>query len=580
MTREYLIERLKQQPNREYIDRAIKHENVIKFISQFALNKGDLSRQQTHLTDFLNAVRNRLNNDDAFLNFENNITYPLQTNELIESMFNALKRIFDANDKYINFEFDNVETKQDSQKFINVKWFQNEGWELFTHSPNTVLIVDLPEVQVSDLPEPYLYPVPINKVLDIDVEENQIKSIIYEVDEEFIIGIDSESYIVLQKYKKGNDWDKLIEIANIEHTLNRCPANFLNNKNLYSDNEIIKASPISKSIGEILDLLVLYVNKTIIDNYIVPYIVKYGDNDCDYDNGAYYCDGGLLKVKAEQGEDSWAQDGRTHKFFKCPKCNKTTGYAETIKVPTPQDKDEYDLATNALTFITPDTTIFTYSDTRIADKEKKIYNQVVGITQDLNPKQQQNEVRVKTNLENQNQVLINWKKPFESSIMRTNNDVLMFRYKDKFLGSVVDLGRRFFMQTMQEIFEEKTLAKENGLDNIIDYDQQAIDAKYSNNPEQRKRALLMLELSRVLRPLNEKTPEAVDSLYLADKISRITYILYTEFYNFLSRYEAEKGMKITEFDFNNLVKELKETFNKYISDYEQQSNVQSSPIST
>lgn len=573
MTREEAIYRLKLNVNRENLDRAIKHENVIKFLSQFALNKADASRQQTYLSDFLKEVRARLNNDDAFLNFENNITYPLQTNEFIESMFNALKRIFEANDKYINFEFDDLETKQEAQQYINLKWFQSEGWELFQHSPNTILIVDMPKEQLTDLPEPFFYPLSIRKVLDIDVVENKIQSIIFNIDKELILAIDSDTYLLLKRNNKSDDWDQLEEIASVSHELGRCPANFLNNKNLYSDNEIVKASPISKSVGEILDLLVLYTNKNTLDNYMLPTTIKYGDDDCSYDDGNFYCDSGLLKVKTEDGHESWALDNTTNKFVKCPKCNKRLGTAETITVPTPRDKEEYDLAVNALTYKTPDTEIFVYSDTRITDKEKKIYNQVVGVTQELNPKQQQNEVRVITNLENQKQTLINWKRPIENSMERTNNDILIFRYAEKFLGSIIDLGTMFFLQTVSELYEEKELASKNGLDNIIDYDQQIIDVKYANNPEQRKRALLILELSKVLRPLNNKTPEAVDTMRQADKVGPETYTLYTEFYSFLARFEVDNKRKLTEYDFNKLVTELTKSFNKYINDYEQAAEV-------
>jgi len=569
MIREEAIVRLELNVNRNSLDRAIKHENVIKFLSQFAINKADASRQQTYLNDFLKEVRARLNNDDAFLDFENNITYPLQTNEFIESMFNALKRIFEANDKYINFEFDNPEIKQEAQQYINLKWFKNEGWELFQNSPNTILIVDMPSEQLTELPEPFFYPLSIRKVLDIDVVENQIQSIIFNINEDLILAIDSENYLLLKRYKGSNDWQKLEEIASVPHSLGRCPANFLNNKNLYTDNEIVKASPISKSVGEIIDLLVLYTNKNTLDNYMLPATIKYGSSDCDYDDGNYYCDSGLLKVKTEDASDSWALNVTTNKFVKCPKCNKKLGTAETITVPTPESKEEYDLAVNALTYITPNTEIFEYSDKRITDKEKKIYNQVVGVSQELNPKQQQNEVRVITNLENQKQTLINWKKPFEYSMERTNNDVLIFRYAEKFLGSIVDLGTMFFLQTIEELYEEKSLASENGLDNIIDYDQQIIDVKYANNPEQRKRALLTLELSKILRPLNDKSPESVDSLYEGSKISQNVYILYSEFYSFLARFEVDNKKKITEYDFNTLVTELKKSFTKYISDYEE-----------
>ena len=569
MTREEAIAILKESKNRKYLEKAVKHENVIKFLSQFALNKADATNQRTYLKDFLSAVRSRLNNDDAFLNFENNITYPLQTNELIESMFNALKRIFEANDKYINFEFEDLEIKQDAQKYISLKWFQEEGWELFAHSPNTILVVDLPEIQNTELPEPFFYPLSISDVLEINVVENKIDYLIYCIDEDLILAIDKSEYLLLRRNKKTDDWDKLEELAIIPHSLGRCPANFLNNKNLYADNQIVKASPISKSLGEIMDLLSLYTNKNTLDNHILPHVVKYGGDGCDYDNGYNYCDNGLLKVKQTEGDDSWAIDAETHKFLRCPKCNKTLGQAETITVPTPRDKEEYDLAVNAITYVTPDTQIFEYSDKRINDKEKKIYNQVVGITQELNPKQQQNEVRVVTNLENQNQVLITWKRPFETSMERTNNDILIFRYMDKFLGSIVDLGTKFFLQTVNELYEEKQKAEESGLDNIINYDQQIIDVKYSNNPEQRKRSLLMLELSKILRPLNDKKPEDVDKLYLGDKITRDTYIRYTEFYSFINRFEIENNTQINEFELNILINNLKESFTKYISDYEE-----------
>lgn len=572
MTIEEAIFFLEQNKNRIFIERAIKHQNLIRFLTQFAIDNGDLTRQQTYFQEFLNDIKIRYNNDDAYVNFVNNITYPLQTNEFIEGIFSELKRVFQANDKYIDFKFKNTEISQDAKDFIKIKWFEEEGFDLYTHSPNTILITDLPETQdLSDNPKPYFYPLFIENVLEIEVKNNIIKAVGYDTtingNPNYIVVIDSLNYLLLKRNEKNpNDLKKLEEINSVPHSLGKCPAEWLNNTNLYNDNEIVKASIISKSLGSIQNLLKLYTDKTTLDNYILPLIVKYKTEGCNYEQGNLRCDEGILKVINKEGNDiiAFYPGGR---IMNCPICNKKMGVAMTIEVASPDSKEEMDLAINAITFKNPDTKIFEYSDVRIKAKEKEVKDNILGSSDELNPNQQQNALRVASNLDGKNQVFIGFKKSWENAMLMVNNNTLIFRYAEKFIGGVVNLGTQFFRKTLEDLFKEQKEAKELGLDSVLDCQSQIISLKFVNDPDKLNRANIILRLSANLRPYKDKTAESVDKLYSERAISQEDYILFTEFSSFIIRFEDEKKKQITEYEYSSLLKEFKKSINEYISDY-------------
>ena len=138
------------------LSRAKLHQMRIKFHTVKRVTSFNAPYISLPLTQFLAMVENILPHD-KFVLFKALFRYPIKTNEITEICFDKLSRIFDGRNPAYNYQFINAAQRDDWEQYRITKLdepnvWSTKGWEFFKSEINSVLIVDVPREQKTELP--------------------------------------------------------------------------------------------------------------------------------------------------------------------------------------------------------------------------------------------------------------------------------------------------------------------------------------------------------------------------------------------------------------------------------------------
>lgn len=521
------------------ISRAILHQNRLRFHCQTELTPYIMQPA----SDFLSFVQNVLPHD-KFKLFKELFRYPVKTNEITAICFDKLSRIFDGRNPAYNYQFTDTEALDDWEEYrlqyLNepMVW-QTRGWEYFQTEINSVLVVDLPQEQRSELPMPYFYWLPIERVLAYksDRDKGVLKYIIFRQKDDRIVVIDDERYRVFR-----NNCDQLGELlSEAPHDLGYCPARFFWNTAINLREPDVKASPLTKEL-DALDWYLFYaISKRHLDMYGSYPIYSGYEKACDFSNSETgdYCDGGFLKNR--QGHYLFDSAGL---LLRCPKCGekRIAGVGTFVEVPVPGE-NQPDLR-NPVQMLTVDKQSLDYNVEESERQKAEIINSVVGQAEEITQREAFNEQQVKAAFESQTTVLSRVKKGFEEAQSFVDETVCRLRYGDRFISAKVNYGTEFYIYDLSELRNRYKTAKESGAsENELDSMQkQIIETEYRNNPTQLRRMLLLAEIE----PYAHMTRDEVLALNEKNLISAEDLQLKLNFSNYIRRFERE-NMNVLEF---------------------------------
>lgn len=521
------------------ISRAILHQNRLRFHCQTELTPYIMQPA----SDFLSFVQNVLPHD-KFKLFKELFRYPVKTNEITAICFDKLSRIFDGRNPAYNYQFTDTEALNDWEEYrlqyLNepMVW-QTRGWEYFQTEINSVLVVDLPQEQRSELPMPYFYWLPIERVIAYksDRDKGVLEYIIFRQKGDRIVVMDDERYRVFR-----NDYDQLGELlSEAPHDLGYCPARFFWNTPINLREPDVKASPLTKEL-DALDWYLFYaISKRHLDMYGSYPIYSGYEKACDFSNSETgdYCDGGFLKNR--QGHYLFDSAGL---LLRCPKCGekRIAGVGTFVEVPVPGE-NQPDLR-NPVQMLTVDKQSLDYNVEESERQKAEIINSVVGQAEEITQREAFNEQQIKAAFESQTTVLSRVKKGFEEAQNFVDETVCRLRYGDRFISAKVNYGTEFYIYDLSELRNRYKTAKESGAsENELDSMQkQIIETEYRNNPTQLRRMLLLAEIE----PYAHMTRDEVLALNGKGLISAEDLQLKLNFSNYIRRFERE-NMNVLEF---------------------------------
>lgn len=521
------------------ISRAILHQNRLRFHCQTELTPYIMQPA----SDFLSFVQNVLPHD-KFKLFKELFRYPVKTNEITAICFDKLSRIFDGRNPAYNYQFTDTEALNDWEEYrlqyLNepMVW-QTRGWEYFQTEINSVLVVDLPQEQRSELPMPYFYWLPIERVLAYksDRDKGVLEYIIFRQKGDRIVVMDDERYRVFR-----NDYDQLGELlSEAPHDLGYCPARFFWNTPINLREPDVKASPLTKEL-DALDWYLFYaISKRHLDMYGSYPIYSGYEKACDFSNSETgdYCDGGFLKNR--QGHYLFDSAGL---LLRCPKCGekRIAGVGTFVEVPVPGE-NQPDLR-NPVQMLTVDKQSLDYNVEESERQKAEIINSVVGQAEEITQREAFNEQQIKAAFESQTTVLSRVKKGFEEAQSFVDETVCRLRYGDRFISAKVNYGTEFYIYDLSELRNRYKTAKESGAsENELDSMQkQIIETEYRNNPTQLRRMLMLAEIE----PYAHMTRDEVLALNGKNLISAEDLQLKLNFSNYIRRFERE-NMNVLEF---------------------------------
>lgn len=526
---------LRKPKKRQTILKAINMQKRLRFHSETNIDVFDAS---TPATTFLEWV-GRFLPKDKYNIFVNLFKFPLPTTAVVEDVYRELERVFYSRNSSSSYQFSNSELREDWANYrINnlnePEIWKTTGWNRMQVSPNSILVVDLPEVQTTDKPEPYFYWLEIDSVIDYSTPDgNTIDWIVFKQPENRIAAFD-DTYIRLYQLNEKNEITGVVREAT--HGLGYCPARFFWSTNLNEKYKDIKKNPITKELSNLDWYLFFALSKQHLDLYAPYPIYSSYEADCNFENNETgdYCDGGFLRNS--KGEYKILADGTVER---CPCCSekRIAGPGSYLEVPVPNQAEGITDMRNPVQITTIDKNSLDYNVDECVRLRNDIIISVVGSGGTVSEKEAINETQVAANFESKTSVLNALKTNFEQAQKFVEDTICRLRYGGAFLSSSINWGTEFYVFTTKELYEKYKTAKENGsseaeLDSIS---QQIVEVEYRNNPLVLQRMLILKQLE----PFPNKTLNDLITLKNAGLVDEKKILLKINFNNYIDRFERE-----------------------------------------
>lgn len=572
------IKQILQKPTkRQVIQKAANMQKRLRFHTETNIAVSDINQPTTL---FLDWVRNLLPKDkyNIFLHL---FKFPLSTPAVVEDVYRELERVFYSRNSSSSYQFTDSELAEDwadyrKNKLNEPDIWKTVGWKKMQVSINSILVVDLPQVQMSARPEPYFYWLEIEDVVDYEmVNDTEFKWIVFRQPNRRIAAFD-DTYIRVYQLNEKNEIASLVSEAT--HNLGYCPARFFWSTQLNEKNKDLKKNPISKELSNLDWYLFFSISKQHLDLYAPYPIYSAYAADCNFENNETgdYCDGGFLRNSS--GEYKILNDGTVEK---CPCCSekRIAGPGSFLEVPIPNQAEGIVDMRNPVQITTIDKDSLTYNVEECVRLRNDIIVSIAGSGGTVSEKEAINETQVAANFESKTSVLNALKTNFELAQKFVEDTICRFRYGSDFISSSISWGTEFYVFTVKELYNKYEQAKTNGaseseLDAIT---QQILEVEYRNNPLVLQRMLILKQLE----PYPHKTLDEVLKLH-EKKLSNENYVkLKINFSTLVERFERE-NINIIEFasarTFSEKIKLITDKLLDYVREENDQAGVSANQI--
>lgn len=529
------------------LSRAKLHQMRIKFHTVKRVTSFNAPYISIPLTQFLSMVENILPHD-KFVLFKALFRYPVKTNEITDTCFDKLSRIFDGRNPAFNYQFANSAQREDWEayrlnKLHEPEVWQTKGWEFFKSEINSVLIVDVAREQRTEWPEPYFYWLPIDDVITYkaDPTTGVMDFIVFRRRDEVIV-LDDTTYRVWDDKKHTGRIEGLPKIE-AQHDLGYCPARFFWNEPISLDEPDVKASPLSKELESLDWFEFFHISKRQLDLMGAYPILSGYEQRCDFSNAENgdYCDGGFLRNK--QGYYKLDAAGL---LLRCPKCGnkRIIGAGSFVEIPVPNAEENQPDLRNPVQILKVDRDSLDYNVEEQKRLREEIITAVVGQDEIVTDRDAFNEQQVRANFESVTTVLNRVKKGFEEAQQWVDETACRLRYGRYFLSARVNYGTEFYLYSPEELRARYKAAKESGASEIeLDMMQeQILQTEYRNDPVQLRRMRILAELE----PMRHLSRSEVTDLYAKGIVSETDLRIKLNFPTFVRRFERE-NTNILEF---------------------------------
>ena len=559
------IKQILQKPTkRTLIQKAVNMQRRLRFHTETNLAISDINQPATIFLDWVSHLLPK----DKFNIFLQLFRFPLATPAVVEDVYRELERVFYSRNASSSYQFTDSELAEDWARYRKSKLNEPEvwktiGWKKMQVSPNSILVVDLPQVQASIWPEPYFYWLEIDAVIDYKVlesDKNQFEWLIFKQPENRIAVFDDMS---IRVYQLNDKLEIQSLISEAQHNLGYCPACFFWSEQLNEKNKDLKKNPVTKELSHLDWYLFFAISKQHLDLYAPYPIYSAYEADCDFENNETgdYCDGGFLRNA--KGEYKILNDGTVER---CPCCSekRIAGPGSFLEIPIPSQTEGIADMRNPIQITTIDRESLDYNVDECERLKDEIVISVVGTGGTVSEKEAINETQVTANFESKTSVLNALKTNFEQAQKFVEDTVCKLRYGNAFISSSINWGTEFYVFTVTELYAKYKQAKDNGAsDSELDaIAQQILEVEYRNNPLVLQRMLILKQLE----PYPHKTLNEVIQLYDKSLLNVDLVKLKINFTSLIDRFERE-NINIIEFASNRPMREKIDIITKKLLEY-------------
>lgn len=539
------IKQILQKPSkRRVIQKAVNMQRRLRFHTETNIAVSDINQPTTI---FLQWVKTFLPKD-KFNIFLQLFKFPLPTPAVVEDVYRELERVFYSRNSSSSYQFTDSELAEDwanykKNSLNEPEVWKTTGWKRMQVSPNSILVVDLPQIQKSSRPEPYFYWLEIDAVIDYQLskfDDNAFEWLIFNQPNHQIAVFD-DTYIRVYQLNEKNEIQSLVSEAS--HDLGYCPARFFWSTQLNEKNKDLKKNPITKELSNLDWYLFFALSKKHLDLYAPYPIYSAYEADCNFENNETgdYCDGGFLRNA--KGEYKILNDGTVER---CPCCSekRIAGPGSFLEVPVPNQSEGVADMRNPVQITTIDKDSLDYNVSECARLKNEIVISVVGSGGTVSEKEAINETQVTANFESKTSVLNALKTNFELAQKFIEDTICKLRYGNAFISSSISWGTEFYVFTVMELYSKYKQAKENGASNseLDAISQQILEVEYRNNPLVLQRMLILKQLE----PYPHKTLDEVIKLFEKGLLDEKLVKLKINFNTLVDRFERE-NINIIEF---------------------------------
>ena len=569
------IKQILQKPTkRQLIQKAVKLQRRLRFHTETNIVTSDINQPASLFLDWVKSLLPK----DKYNTFLQLFRFPLPTPAVVEDVYRELERVFYSRNSSSSYQFTSSELAEDWAEYRKNKLnepdvWKTVGWKKMQVSPNSILVIDLPEVQTSNRPEPYFYWLEIDAVIDYELSVNGItfEWLIFKQPNNRIAVFDNDSIRVYQLNDK-NEIQSLVSEA--YHDLGYCPASFFWSSQLNECSSDLKKNPITKELSNLDWYLFFAISKQHLDLYAPYPIYSAYEANCNFENNETgdYCDGGFLRNS--NGEYKILSNGTVEK---CPCCSekRIAGPGSFLEVPVPNQSEGIADMRNPIQITTIDRESLDYNVSECVRLKNEIVVSVVGSGGNVSEKEAINETQVTANFESKTSVLNALKTNFELAQKFVEDTICKLRYGDAFISSSISWGTEFYVFTVGELYSKYKQAKDNGASNseLDAISQQILEVEYRNNPLVLQRMLILKQLE----PYPHKTLDEVLKLHEKQLLDENLVRLKINFSSLVDRFERE-NINIIEFASNMPMRNKIDIINNKLLDYVKESRTPAAAI--
>lgn len=492
----------------------------------------------SYLYEFLLWVKGILP-ADKYDRFCQLVTYPLPTNELVESIYKTLARVFEGENRIIDVKLSEPSLSADWREFFDNDDFQRKAFEAMQNCIDTIVVCDAPIEQTTEYPEPYYYMVSIDRVIDLDVEGDDLLYVIFDAGNGKTVAIDTQFTRVFT-----GERDRLRLVSEVEHGLGYAPANMLWGEKLTATSDINRKSPITSVLGELDKYLFNLISREYAEMYgkypiVVSYDVEQEFKGADSDN-----------KNAKQGVGS-----------------SLLGAGSILTYPAPSSKDEPDLNGNAVRFISAEPQVLAFIDRRLREDKDKIYKSVVGDSGEMRNDAAKNEKQIESGFESKQDVITRIKYNLEEIHEWVIKTMCKMRYGDRFLEGEVDYGTQFYLTSEYDLLNAMSVAKDKKVPDVVisDITRQYFETKYRTDSQTKERMKIVMDID----PFPSKSINEVWEIYklspnlIGDENMMVKIYLDS----LLQRFERENmplQMFANQYEYSQKIEIINQTIRGYV----------------
>lgn len=559
------IKQILQKPTkRQVIKRAVNMQRRLRFHTETSLQVSDINQPATIFLDWVKQLLPK----DKFNVFLQLFKFPLPTPAIVEDVYRELERVFYSRNSSSSYQFTDSELLDDwvqyKRNVLNEpEIWKTVGWKKMQVSPNSILVVDLPQKQESTRPEPYFYWLEIDAIIDyklLEPDDTKFEWLVFKQPDRKIAAFD-DKYIRVYQLNEHNEIQSLVSEA--VHDLGYCPAKFFWTERLNEKNKELKKNPITKELANLDWYLFFAISKQHLDLYAPYPIYSAYEADCNFENNETgdYCDGGFLRNA--NGEYKILRDGTVEK---CPCCSekRIAGPGSFLEVPIPNISEGVADMRNPIQITTINKESLDYNVDECIRLKNDIIISVVGSGGTVSEKEAINETQVTANFESKTSVLNALKTNFEQAQKFVEDTICKLRYGNAFIASSINWGTEFYVFTITELYSKFKQAKDNGASNaeLDAIAQQILEVEYRNNPLVLQRMLILKQLE----PYPYNTLDEIMRLHEKGLLEDNLVKLKINFSTLIERFERE-NINIVEFASNKTMREKINIIHKKLIEY-------------